>query len=179
MGVWYHFTHYVLSYKKTFHEIFNIRKFWSLKKNVFKIDIQHKFTVIGNYGNEQTESNIIKIEDEKEFQQRLDSRKITPKYKNTQKIIDRMFDTCSSMSKVQNNQLEITKDEVQLAIKTLPEHKCHDTAGLKNEVLRSGGVTHFSIQLQKYLIVLKRKTTTRTMGSTYSNCSKVKVQRRY
>ena len=105
---------------------------------MFKNDIQHKFTVIDNYGSEQTESNIIKIEDEKEFQQRLDSRKITPKYKNTQKITDRMFDTCSSMSKVQNNQLEITKDEVQLAIKTLTEHKCHDTAGLKNEVLRSG-----------------------------------------
>ena len=79
-----------------------------------------------------------KIEYQKEFQQRLDSRQITPKYKNTQKITDRMCDTCSNMSKVQNNQLEITKEEVQLAIKTLPAHKCHDTAGLKNEVLRSG-----------------------------------------
>ena len=30
----------------TFHEKFNINKFWSLKKNVFKDDIQHKFAII-------------------------------------------------------------------------------------------------------------------------------------
>ena len=30
----------------TFHEKFNINKFWSLKKNVFKNDIQHKFAII-------------------------------------------------------------------------------------------------------------------------------------
>ena len=49
----------------TFHEKFNINKFWSLKKNVFKNDIQHKFAVIDNYGDEQIESNIIKTECEK------------------------------------------------------------------------------------------------------------------
>ena len=60
----------------TFHEKFNINKFWGLKKNVFKNDVQHKFAVIESYGNEQTESNIIKTERKKEFQQRLESRQI-------------------------------------------------------------------------------------------------------
>ena len=49
----------------TFHEKFYINKFWSLKKNVFKNNIQHKFAVIDSYGNEQTEPNIIKTEYEK------------------------------------------------------------------------------------------------------------------
>lgn len=35
---------------------------------MFKNDIQHKLAVIDSYGNEQTESNIIKREHEKEFQ---------------------------------------------------------------------------------------------------------------
>ena len=85
----------------TFREKFNINKFWSLKKNVFKNDKQH------SYGNEQIESSIIKIEYEKEFQQRLESRQITPKYRNKQEITNKIFDTCSSMSKVQGNQPEI------------------------------------------------------------------------
>ena len=70
-------------------------------------------TYIDSYGNEQTESNIIKIEYENEFQQRLESRQIIPKYKKIQEIIDKTFDTCSSMSKLtKNNQPEIAKDEV-------------------------------------------------------------------
>ena len=52
----------------TLHENLNINKFWSLKENMFKNDIQHKLTVIDSYGNEQTESSIIKREHEKEFQ---------------------------------------------------------------------------------------------------------------
>ena len=43
-----------------FHKKFNINKFWSLRKNVFKNDIQHKIAVIYSYRNEQTESNLIK-----------------------------------------------------------------------------------------------------------------------
>ena len=77
----------------TFHEKFNINKFWGLKKNVFKNDVQHKFAVIESYGNEQTESNIIKTERKKEFQQRLESRQITPKYRNIQEITNKIFDT--------------------------------------------------------------------------------------
>ena len=46
------------------------------------------------------------------------SRQITEKYRNIKEITDKIFDTCSSVSKVQNNQTEITKDEVQSAIKT-------------------------------------------------------------
>ena len=113
-----------------FHEKFSINKLWSLKKSVLKNDIQHKFAVIGSYGNEQTESNIIKTEYEKEFQQRLESRQITPKYKTTQEITDKIFVTCSGISKLQNNQPEITKDEVQSAIKTLLAHICYDPGGL-------------------------------------------------
>ena len=30
----------------TFHEKFNLKKFWSLKRNKFKSDIQHNFAVI-------------------------------------------------------------------------------------------------------------------------------------
>ena len=52
----------------TLHENVDINKLWSLKKNMFKNDIQHKLAVIDSYGNEQTESNIIKREHEKEFQ---------------------------------------------------------------------------------------------------------------
>ena len=59
--------------------------------------------------------------------------------RNTQNIADKIFDTCSSMSKVQNNQPEITKDEVQWAIKTWHAHRYYDSAGLKNEVFKSGG----------------------------------------
>ena len=102
----------------TFHEKLKIKKFWSLKKNVFKNNMQHKFAVTNSYGDEQIESNIIKTEYEKEFQQRLVSRQITEKYRNIKEITDKIFDTCSSVSKVQNNQTEITKDEVQSAIKT-------------------------------------------------------------
>ena len=70
-------------------------------------------TYIDSYGNEQTESNIIKTEYENEFQQRLESRQIIRKYKKIQEIIDKTFDTCSSMSKfTKNNQPEITKDDV-------------------------------------------------------------------
>ena len=43
------------------------------------------------------------------------------------------------MSKVQTNQPEIPKDQVQSAIKTLHAHKCYDPAGPKNEVFKSGG----------------------------------------
>ena len=46
----------------------------------------------------------------------LESRQITPKSRNIQETTDKIFDTCSSVSKVQNNQPEITKDEVQSAI---------------------------------------------------------------
>ena len=120
--------------KMTFHEKFDINKFWSLKNNVFKNDIQHKFAGIDSYGNEQIESNLIKTEYKKEFQQRLESRQIIPKYRNIQEITDKIFDTCSSISKVQNIQPKITKDEVQSTIKTLLAHKCYDPAGLKNEV---------------------------------------------
>ena len=57
------------------------------------------------------------------------------------------------MSKVQNNQPEITKDEVQSAIKTLHAHKCYDSAGFLKMKFSDQVVTHFSIQLQKCLIV--------------------------
>ena len=33
----------------TFHEKFKIKKFWSLKKNVFKNNMQHKFAVTNSY----------------------------------------------------------------------------------------------------------------------------------
>ena len=52
----------------TLHENVDINKLWSLKKNMIKNDIQHKLDVIDSYGNEQTEWNIIKRENEKEFQ---------------------------------------------------------------------------------------------------------------
>ena len=68
-------------------------------KSVFKNDIKHKFAVIDSYGNEQTESNIIKTEYEKEFQQSLESRQITPKYRNIQEITDKIFDTYSVSQK--------------------------------------------------------------------------------
>ena len=42
------------------HKKFNINNFWSLRKNVFQNDIQHKIAVIYSYRNEQTESNLIK-----------------------------------------------------------------------------------------------------------------------
>ena len=80
--------------------------------------MQHKFAVIDSYQNEQTESNIIKIEYEKEFQQKLESRQIAPTYRKMQEVTDKIFVTCCNMSKVQNNQPEITKDEVKSAIKT-------------------------------------------------------------
>ena len=100
--------------------------------------MQHKFAIIDSVGNEQKESNIIKTEYEKEFQQRLESRQITPRCRNIKEITDKMFDTCSGISKVQSNQPEITKDEVQSAIKTLLAHECYDPASLKNDVFKSG-----------------------------------------
>ena len=121
---------------------------------------QHKFAVIDSYGNEQTESNLIKAEYKKEFQQRLESRKITPKYRNIQEITHKIFDTCSSISKVQNNQPEMTKDKVQSAIKTLLAHKCYDPAGLIRGDSFLSSVTK----------IFKKKTNTRTIGkSKYSN----------
>ena len=55
-----------------------------------------------------------------------------------QNITDKIFDICSSMSKVQNNQPDITKDEVQWPIKTLHAHKYYDSAGLKTEFSSQG-----------------------------------------
>ena len=124
-------------------------------KSVFKNDIKHKFAVIDSYGNEQTESNIIKTEYEKEFQQSLESRQITPKYRNIQEITDKMFDTCSGISKVQHNQPEITKDEVQSAV--LLAHKCYDLAGLKYEVFKAC-VRYFSLFLKDKCISLLVRT---------------------
>ena len=46
----------------TFHKKININKFWSLKENVCKNNMQHKFSVIDSYGNEQTEPNLINTE---------------------------------------------------------------------------------------------------------------------
>ena len=40
---------------------------------------------------------------------------------------------------MQSNQSEITEDEVQSARKTLLAYKCHDPAGLKDKVFKSGG----------------------------------------
>ena len=48
----------------------------------------------------QTNKQNVKIKYEKEFQQRLESRQIKPKYRNIQEITDKIFDTYSSMSKV-------------------------------------------------------------------------------
>ena len=58
-----------------------------------------------------------------------------------QEITDKIFDTCSSMSKVQNNQPEITKEDVQqkVQLKILHAHQCYDSTGLKNEVFESVG----------------------------------------
>ena len=124
---------------------------------MFKNYIQHKFAVIGSYGNEKTKSNIIETEYKKEFQHRLESRQITQKYRNLQEITDKIFGTCSSMSKVENNQLEITKEEVQSAIKMLIVHKCYDPAGLKNEVFKSGGDWFLNSITKVLNCVLKEK----------------------
>ena len=45
------------------------------------------------------------------------------------------------MSKVQNNQPEITKEDVQqkVQLKILHAHQCYDSTGLKNEVFESVG----------------------------------------
>ena len=80
------------------------------------------FVVIDSYGSKQTESNIVKTEYQQKFQQRLQSRQITPKYRNIQEITGEIFYACSSMSKVQKNKTEITKHEVHSAIKNLLAH---------------------------------------------------------
>ena len=51
------------------------------------------------------------------------------------------------MSKVQNNQPDITKDEVQWAIKTLHTHKYYDSAGLKNECSNQGVTQSLKLQI--------------------------------
>ena len=77
-----------------FHEKFNIKKILEFKKECVQKCYKHKFAVIDSYGNEKTESNIIKTEHEREFQQRLDSTQMTAKYRNIQEITDKIFDTC-------------------------------------------------------------------------------------
>ena len=67
------------------------------------------------------------------------------------------------MSKVQNNQPEITKDEVQSAIKILLAYKCYDLAGLKNEVFKSEGDSFLSSITKMLKLYFKRKRTTRTL----------------
>ena len=61
------------------------------------------------------------------------------------------------MSKVQNNQPEYTKDEVQSAMKTLLAHKYYDPAGLKNEVFKSGDDSLLSSITKMLNCILKEK----------------------
>ena len=58
---------------------------------------------------------------------------------------------------MQNNQPEITKDEVQSAIKTLHAHKCYDPAGLKNDIFKSGGDSLLNSITKMLTCVLKEK----------------------
>ena len=96
---------------------------------------------------------------------RLQSKQITSKYRNMQEFTDKIFDTCSVISKVQNKQPEITKNEVQSAIKTLLAHKYYDLAGLKNEVFKSRSDSFLS-------------SVTEMLNCKGIN-AKVKVQRKY
>ena len=76
-----------------------------------------------------------------------------------------MFDTCSGISKVQHNQPEITKDEVQSAI--LLAHKCYDPAGLKYEVFKAC-VRYFSLFLKDKCISSLVRTSILKRNLTYS-----------
>ena len=64
------------------------------------------------------------------------------------------------MSKVQNSQPEITKDEVQSTIKILHAHKCYDPAGLKNEVFKSGGDSFLNLITKMLNCILKENKET-------------------
>ena len=61
------------------------------------------------------------------------------------------------MSKVQNNQPDITKDEGQSAIKILHARKCYDSASLKNEVFKSGGDSFLNSITKMLNCILKEK----------------------
>ena len=92
-----------------------------------------------------------------------DSNKAREQINNTkvqkyiQEITDKIFDTCGSMSKVQYNLPEITKDEAQSAIKTLLAHKCYDPASLKNEAFKSGGDLFLNSITKMLNFILKEK----------------------